>query len=291
MLSSRRLLSLIGLAQLSLICAEPPAYAAEPDSWQKQLQQLEQKNADLEQQLRRQLALIDALNRKMSDLEKERAAPVPEPAAPETGPVPGLFNRSKPFQLGNLMITGEGGLAFFHQGSQGQFPNAEFRVDEAKLFLEAPIWNNVFLFTEVNIALREEPDQYFRMGELYLDFENISRLWNKERWMSLRAGRLDIPFGEEYLARDAIDNPLISHSIMDFWGVDEGIEIYGALAKFQYALAVLNGRNLSGPNGASLVLPSVTSGNGGNYAVAVKNGAGSVTSATAFLKINKKARS
>ena len=42
-------------------------------------------------------------------------------------------------------------------------------------------------------------------------------------------------------SRDAIDNPLISHSLSDIWGVDEGIELYGAFAKFQYALAVQNG--------------------------------------------------
>ena len=43
------------------------------------------------------------------------------------------------------------------------------------------------------------------------------------------------------MSRDAIDNPLISHSLTDFWGVDEGVEIYGALGKVQYVLAVQNG--------------------------------------------------
>src|SRR5262249_5228547 len=49
------------------------------------------------------------------------------------------------------------------------------------------------------------------------------------------------PFGEEYLYRDAIDNPLISRSASDLWGVDEGIELYGALGLVQYVVAVQNG--------------------------------------------------
>jgi hypothetical protein len=59
--------------------------------------------------------------------------------------------------------------------------------------------------------------------------------------LNLRLGRLDTPFGEEYIYRDAIDNPLISHSLPDFWGVDEGIELYGRLGKFSYVVAVQNG--------------------------------------------------
>ena len=54
-------------------------------------------------------------------------------------------------------------------------------------------------------------------------------------------GRLDIPFGEEYLSRDASDNRLISHSLSDFWGIDEGVEVYGTLKHIQYVLAVQNG--------------------------------------------------
>ena len=59
--------------------------------------------------------------------------------------------------------------------------------------------------------------------------------------LNVRAGRIDVPFGEEYLMRDAIDNPLISHSLPDIWGVDEGIELYGAAGKFSYVVAVQNG--------------------------------------------------
>jgi hypothetical protein len=54
------------------------------------------------------------------------------------------------------------------------------------------------------------------------------------------------PFGEEYLVRNAIDNPLITHSIADFWAVTPGLELYGNLGKFSYVAAIQNGGESNG---------------------------------------------
>ena len=105
-------------------------------------------------------------------------------------------------------------------------------MDEAKLFVDAQVWGDVYAFAEINLASREEPDVDLHLGELYLDAEDISKLWGKPGQFNVRVGRMDIPFGEEYLHRDVIDDPLISRSLSDIWGVDEGVEIYGALGKF-----------------------------------------------------------
>ena len=80
-----------------------------------------------------------------------------------------------------------------------------------------------------------------QLGELYLDFQDASQLWGKDSQLNVRAGRLNIPFGEEYQNRYAMENPLISHSLADFWGIDPGVEFYGALGKFSCVLAVQNG--------------------------------------------------
>ena len=149
------------------------------------------------------------------------------------------------FSFGKVSLSAEGGAAFFNTGKEGAFPNSEFRVDEARLFVEAPVLENVYFFTEINLMTREAEDLDVQLGEAYLDFENVSQLWNRERMLNIRLGRMYIPFGEEYLSRYAIDNPLISHSLPDIWGVDEGIEFYGKMGKFSYALAVQNG----GPSG------------------------------------------
>jgi len=87
--------------------------------------------------------------------------------------------------------------------------------------------------------LREQDEIY--LGEIFVDFERAGRALGLGRELNLRVGRLNLPFGEEYLVRDAINNPLISHSLADVWGVDEGVELYGEKGKFSYAIAVQNG--------------------------------------------------
>jgi hypothetical protein len=213
-------------------CAGWPVQAAQtlPDI-EEQLRQVKQQNEALQQQLRRQQEMIDELNRKVTVL----TGPSTEtPAVPASSP--------KGFSLGKVRLSGEGAAGFFHSQSRGQFPNSEFRVDEAKLFVEAPLWDEAYFFGELNLFSRETlytSDMY--VGELFVDFENISRLWKQDRQLNLRLGRFDIPVGEEYLKRDAIDNPLVSHSIMDLWGVDEGLALYGSFWKLQYIAALQNG--------------------------------------------------
>jgi hypothetical protein len=85
-----------------------------------------------------------------------------------------------------------------------------------------------------------------QLGELYLDFQDVSQLWGHDDQFNIRAGRMYIPFGEEYLTRNVIDDPLISRSLSDLWGFDPGVETYGTLGKFSYVAAVQNG---SGANG------------------------------------------
>ena len=160
----------------------------------------------LKEQLRQQQTLIDELNRKVSDLQGK-----PAPAE-ELSPKPRSW---LPDNFGKLHISGEGGVAFLDSGREGQFPHKEFTIDEAKLFFETPLWNDVYFFSEVNVVTREEGGDYLRIGELYLDFENLGRWFNHDRWLNLRVGRFDIPFGQEYLTRDAIDNLL---STLSFYG-------------------------------------------------------------------------
>jgi hypothetical protein len=109
------------------------------------------------------------------------------------------------------------------------------------LFVDAAVWGSVYAYAELNLATRESPDLGLELGELYLDFEDVSQLWGEDRQLNVRAGRFYVPFGEEYLTRHAINNPLISHSLPDIWGVDEGVEVYGALGKFSYVVAAQNG--------------------------------------------------
>ena len=205
----------------------------------QEVRELRAQNAALQKQLQKQGSLLDALTEKVKALEA--ANPDQETAAAdEATPTKNGFN------FGKVNLSGEGGMGFFNSGAEGFAPHSEFRVDEARLFVEAPIWNEVFFYGEADGATRENTDLDFELNELYLDFQDVSGLWGKDNQFNLRVGRMNIPFGEEYLTRYAIDNPLISHSVSDLWGADPGIEFYGTLGKFCYAVAVQNG---SGANG------------------------------------------
>lgn len=194
-------------------------------------------NADLTQ-LREQLANVE---RQIAVLRSELLALHHEAAAAETTSVETQQTPSG-FRLGDrVLLGGEAGLWWVDTGDQGLFPNQEFRVDEARLFLDVRVLDDVFFFTELNLAEREQENSV-QVGEIYVEFEGLESAWNgRGPSMTLRAGRLDIPFGEEYRTRDAIDNPFISHTLADIWGVDEGAEVFGTWGPVDYTLAVQNG--------------------------------------------------
>ena len=225
------------LATALFSCALP--LRADDTNLEKQIQLLQQQNAVLQQQLQKQNDSLDSLTKKVRDLEtanagRENAAS--ENAAPE----------KSGFNFGKVNLSGEGGVAFFNTGRDGFAPQSDFRVDEARLFVEAPIWKEVYFYGDVDLATRENNNLNLQLGELYLDFQDVSQFWGRDNQFNVRAGRMNIPFGEEYLTRNVIDDPLISRSLSDFWGFDPGVETYGTLGKFSYVAAVQNG---SGANG------------------------------------------
>jgi len=210
---------------------------------EEQVQSLREQNTTLQKQLQRQGDLLGVLSQKVEDLEAAGAGHKP---AASTVSDNASESTTGGLNFGRVNISGEGGVAFFNTGSEGSTPDSTFRVDEARLFLEAPVWNEVYFYSEVDLATRENTDLNLKLGELYLDFEDVSQLWGHDRQLNIRAGNLDIPFGEEYLTRNAIDDPLISRSLPDIWGIDPGVELYGSAGKFCYVVAVQNG---SGANG------------------------------------------
>ena len=206
----------------------------------REVRELREQNQLLQQQLQQQGGLIQALTEKVDGLKAAHADDAggsPEAAAT---PTKGGFN------LGRVNLSGEGGMAFFNTGEEGFAPHSEFRVDEMRLFVEAPLGEEVYFYGGVDLATRENVNLSLYLDELYLDAQDLSRVWGHDGQLNLRVGRLNIPFGEEYLSRYVIDDPLISHSLSDLWGTDPGVELYGTLGRFCYVLAVQNG---SGANG------------------------------------------
>jgi hypothetical protein len=199
-----------------------------------QVQLLREQNALLQQQLQKQSQTLDALTEKVQDLE---AANTEREKTDSQNSVPAKSG----FNFGNVVLSGEGGVGFQKTGSEGFSPNSSFTVEEARLFLDAPIWKDVYFYSEVDLATPENNNAQVNLGELYVDFEDVSQLWGRDDQLNVRAGKMNIPFGEEYLTRNAIDNPLILDSVSDLWGFDPGLEIYGMLGKWSYVVAVQNG--------------------------------------------------
>ncbi len=199
----------------------------------EEVSELREQNLELKAQIQRQNDELSSLSQRVNHLElpSSQANPSDDTAVPTKG---GL-------NFGKVNLSGEGGVAFFKTGPEGFTPDSDFRVDEARLFVEASIWNEVYFYNEIDLATRENPSTQLYVNELYLDFQDVSQLWGRDSQLNFRAGRVNIPFGEEYLMRYAIDDPLISHSISDLWGIDPGVEVYGSFGKFGYVAAVQDG--------------------------------------------------
>jgi hypothetical protein len=207
-----------------------------------QLSALAEQNRLLKAQVAAQQEAIEVLEKRVAELgQAPGPSQTPEPAAEkETAQAPPVVTSPSAGGLG-VRISGEGGVAYFLSGRDGAYPNGEFRWDDAKIFVDASVWNDVYFFSELDLITREAIDNDVHFGEMYVDFENVSALWNQDRLLNVRVGRFYIPFGEEYQVRGVMENPLITHSESDIWGWDQGLEVYGQLGKASYALAVMDG--------------------------------------------------
>lgn len=239
----RPLFSFVLLSGLGCLLDPAVSRADGPESSAAQLGALLQQNRALQDQLQAQQKTIDALNARLAGIDQAAArqeqelqelrgrldaAPAPAPAAA----VPADHE---------IRISGEAGMGLFNSGARGQYPNAEFRLDEARVFVDAAVWKNTFLFSEIDLRTREASGDDVYVGELYAGIENISGQWGADDLLNLRIGRFYIPFGEEYQKRMVLDDPLISHSASDIWGLDQGVEAYGKKGDLSYVVAVQNG--------------------------------------------------
>lgn len=209
------------------------------------LQAVIEQNRLLQEQVKAQQRTIDALQAQVREIRQATERQQREMQGLQAQAESGAKDSAAPVESSRdheVRIAGETGLAYFSSGAQGQFPNGEFRVDDTIVTLEAPVVPDVYFFGELKLLTREANATGVQFGELYADFERLGGpLFGRPEALNLRVGSLNIPFGEEYLVRGPVDNPLVSHSLSDLWGQDEGVELYGSAGAWQYIVAVQNG--------------------------------------------------
>lgn len=231
-------------ALLAIIVAFGRPCAAASDAPASDLSELTARNRQLQSQVENQQRQINELRQRLDAMQSTLAVKEPVRAEADFTPAPPrepMRFASPAISSGKeIRVSGEVGVGFFKTRSNGAFPHAEFRVDEARLFVEAPVWKNVYFFTGLELTTRESRDNNMHIGEMYVDIEDLFALGRHQR-VNLRIGRFNIPFGDEYLSRNVMANPLITHSVADIWGIDEGVQIYGSFGPVQYNLAVQNG--------------------------------------------------
>jgi hypothetical protein len=141
----------------------------------------------------------------------------------------------------NIDISGFGAVWFADSGADGTRPHAGFVIKETTLFVEAEAWEDISFFFEVQTSpLQQDHESSVRTGEVYLHFHNVLKKWG-DGLLGIKAGRIDIPFGEEYLWQDAPDNSLISNSAAYPWLWDEGILFYGRMRGVGWLTAITDG--------------------------------------------------
>ena len=139
----------------------------------------------------------------------------------------------------NIEISGFGAAGFYDTGSAGTRADGGFEIKEASLFFDAEVWKDISFFLELQTNRLGKDDTLFtRTGEVYAHFRNIGA---EDSTLGIKLGRFDLPFGEEYLWQDAIDNPLITNSAAYPYGWDEGILIYDTTRHFSWIAAITSG--------------------------------------------------
>ncbi|MBI4585442.1 MAG: hypothetical protein HY717_15625 [Planctomycetes bacterium] len=141
----------------------------------------------------------------------------------------------------NLQFSGFEAFDFLATGKDGTRQKGGFLVKQGSLFLNADVWTDTSLYAELQIPPFGEDDEIsIQTGELYGHFRNLLKSLGDDL-LSIKAGRMYIPFGEEIHAINASSNPLILNSAAFPYGFDEGLQLYGAISCFGWNVAVMNG--------------------------------------------------
>lgn len=149
----------------------------------------------------------------------------------------------------NIILDGFGAAGFVWTGGNAARQKGGFLNYEATLNFDARVWEDVHFFHELQtIRLGDENTKFVRTGEVYVMLKDVFKtLFDAEgRRVGAKIGRMDIPFGEDYLTQDVIDNPLITLAAAYPYGWDEGLVLYSRNENLNWVAAVMDGSDTRG---------------------------------------------
>jgi hypothetical protein len=151
------------------------------------------------------------------------------------------LNAPLPDWLQRFHIGGSAATRFMMGEARAQLErNSGFMVYQAGLVFDVDVAPNLTFWYDTDVT-REGVARSSTSGQQV--YARVDNLLGRE-WLNVKIGRTFMPFGEEYLRWDAIDNPLGSYTTSLPWAQDEGVLLFGDLlpkGELSYATALQNG--------------------------------------------------
>jgi hypothetical protein len=142
-------------------------------------------------------------------------------------------------------LSGFVNAGYVKTGGNGNEPNGHFYAGErlfgANLFIDANIDDGILAHNELLFY-----NQTIDLDELYIEFKDPLKTGGL---LSLKVGRIDIPYGDEYLWQSAIDNPMILRTAEWPWGFSQGVEVFGHAEGWTWVSSVMDGLGFGGGEG------------------------------------------
>lgn len=227
--------------------------------------QLERRVSQQDAVIDQQQEMIQALIKKVADLEKRIDGGVSSAAGADTDGTGRVSLSGEEFSsvldgddaqnvlarpwYRNIRIDGFGAGGIVFTGGKALKQHGGFINYEATINVDAQVWENVAYFHELQtIRMGDEATKYVRTGEAYVHLKDLFKtlLDHEGTKVGLKIGRMDIPFGEDYLTQDVIDNPLITFPAAYAYGWDEGVVLYGRMKGLHWIFGVMDGNDARG---------------------------------------------
>ena len=158
------------------------------------------------------------------------------PSIDQALPVTAIADNLGPL-ANSLKISGFTNAGYVKTGTDGSQPDGHFYAGErlfgAGIFLNAQVDKNISVYNELFLY-----NQAVTMKELYVQFKDPFQTGNL---LSFRVGRIDLPYGDEYLWQYPIDNPMILRTAEWVWGFSQGVLVFGHSGALGWQASITDG--------------------------------------------------